>query len=51
MQEMVQDVRELCQCIIQALDEFDQLVINAAISQWQAHLGACVEAKGGNFEH
>ena len=32
-------------------EEFDQVVIDAAISQWRARLGACVEAEGGHFEH
>ena len=32
-------------------DEFDQVVIDAAISQWRARLAACVEAEGGHFEH
>ena len=45
------DVGELRQRIIQAWDEFDQAVIDSAISQWRARLCACVEAKGGNFEH
>ena len=47
----VWDVGEMRQCIIQAWDEFDQLVINTAISQWRARFDACVEAKGGHFEH
>ena len=47
----VRDVGELRQRIIQAWDEFDQAVIDSAISQWRARLCACVEAKGGNFEH
>jgi hypothetical protein len=47
----VRDVGELRQRIIQAWDEFDQVVIDAAISQWRARLGACVEAEGGHFEH
>ena len=29
----------------------DQVVIDVAISQWRARLGACVEAEGGHFEH
>ena len=47
----VRDVGELQrQRIIQAWDEFDQAVIDSAISQWRARLCACVEAKGGNFD-
>lgn len=40
----VWDFGELHQCIIQAWDEFDQLVIDAAISQWRVRLGASAEA-------
>jgi hypothetical protein len=47
----VRDVGELRQRIIQAWDEFDQVVIDAAISQWRARLRACIEAEGGHFEH
>ena len=47
----VRDVGELRQRITQAWDEFDQVVIDAAISQWRARLRACVEAEGGHFEH
>ena len=45
----VRDVGELRQRIIQAWDEFDQVVMDAAIGQWRARLSACVEAKGGTF--
>jgi menaquinone-dependent protoporphyrinogen IX oxidase len=44
------DVGELRQCIIQAWDEFDHVVIDAAISQWRARRSAGVEAEGGYFE-
>jgi len=47
----VHNVGELHRRITQAWDEFDQTVINAAISQWRPHLTACVEAEGGHFEH
>jgi len=32
-------------------DELDQRIIDKAIKQWCIHLRACVEAKGGHFEH
>ena len=47
----VRDVGVLRQRIMQAWHELDQRVIDAAISQWRARLGACVEAEGGHFEH
>ena len=47
----VRDVGVLRQRIMQAWDELDQRVIDAAISQWHASLGACVDAEGGQFEH
>jgi len=32
-------------------DELDQRIIDKAIKQWRTRLRACVEAKGGHFEH
>ena len=36
---------------VTACEEFDQLVIDAAIGQWRARLEACVEPECGHFEH
>lgn len=36
---------------MRAWEEFDQLVIDAAIGKWRTRLEACVEAEGGHFEH
>jgi hypothetical protein len=47
----VLNVEELHQHIIYAWDEFDKVVIDAAIGQWRARLSACVETEGGHFEH
>jgi len=47
----VNDVDELCQHIQTVWDELDQRIIDKAIKQWRTHLRACVEAKGGHFEH
>ena len=47
----IKDIEELRERIVNAWDEFDQLVIDAAIGQWLARLEACVEANGGHFEH
>jgi len=46
----VSDVDELRQHIQTIWDELDQH-IDKAIKQWRTHLRACVEAKGGHFEH
>ena len=48
-QTKVRDVGELGQRIIQAWNEFDQAVIDSAISQWRARLCACFEVEGGHF--
>jgi len=32
-------------------DELDQRIIDKAIKQWRTRLTACIEAKGGRFEH
>ena len=47
----IHDVGQLRQRIIQAWEEFDQAVIDAAIAQWRARLIACVEAEGERFEY
>jgi len=47
----VNDVDELRQRIQTVWDELDQRIIDKAIKQWRTHLRACVEAKGGHFEH
>ena len=47
----IRDIEELRARIVNAWDEFDQLVIAAAIGLWRARLEACVEAEGGHFEH
>ena len=47
----IRDVGQLRQRIIQAWEEFDQAVIDAAIAQWRARLIACVEAEGEHFEY
>jgi len=47
----IRNIEELRVRIVNAWDEFDQLVIDAAIGQWRPRLEACVEANGGHFEH
>jgi len=44
------------QCNVILMSEFvyirvDQRIIDKAIKQWRTRLRACVEAKGGHFEH
>ena len=34
-----------------AWEEFDQLVIDAAIGKWRKRLEACAAAEGRDFEH
>jgi len=47
----VNDVDELHQRIQTVRDELDQCIIDKAIKQWRTRLRACIEAKGGHFEH
>jgi len=47
----VNNVDELRQRIQIVCDELDQRIIVKVIKQWRTHLRACVEAKGGHFEH
>ena len=56
MQEKVyktkaRNIEELRERIVNAWNELDQLVVDAAVSQWRIRLEACVEANGGHFEH
>ena len=47
----IRDIEELRERIINAWEEFDQLVIDAAIGKWRTRLEACVKAEGGHLEH
>jgi len=47
----VNNFDELRQRIQTVWDELDQLIIVKTIKQWRTRLRACVEAKGGHFEH
>jgi hypothetical protein len=56
MQEIVHEKRyamsENCVSVkVQAWDEFDEVEIDSAISQWRARHCACAIAEGGHFEH
>ena len=37
--------------LISARRELDYSVVNHAIDEWRSRLSACVDAKGGHFEH
>jgi len=47
----VNDVDELHQRIQTVWAELDKHIIDKAIKQWRTRLRACVEIKGGHFEH
>jgi len=47
----IKDVNEVHSCILTALVELDQRVIDTAVRQWRTCLCACVKAKGRHFEH
>ena len=50
-EKRINDVNELCQCLLSVWHSIKQNVIDEAIDQWRARLIACVQAKGGHFEH
>ena len=50
-EKRVNDVNELCQCLLSVWHSIKQNVIDEAIDQWRARLIACVQAKEGHFEH
>jgi len=47
----IANVDEPCDRIVNAWEELDQRVIEAAVRQWRARLRACVSARGRHFEH
>jgi len=47
----VNDVDELRQRIQIVRDELGRHITDKEIKQWRTHLRACIEAKGGHFEH
>ena len=50
-QTPIRDITELRQRLIDTWASIDQRVIDGAIGQWRERLRACVQAKGGHFEH
>ena len=47
----IEDLNDLRREIVRAWDEISQRFVNAAIDQWCHRLRACVDARGGHFEH
>ena len=47
----IADVDELKTRLIDELAQFDQSIVDAAISQWRHRLSACVRVHGAHFEH
>lgn len=47
----IEDLNDLRREIVRAWDEISQRFVNAAIDQWCDRLRACVDARGGHFEH
>jgi len=47
----ITDVDELKTRLIDEWAQFDQSIIDAAISQWRRRLSACVRERGAHFEH
>jgi len=50
-EKRVNDVDELCQRLLSVWHSIGQKVKDEVIDQWRAQLTACVQAKGGHFEH
>ena len=48
-EKCVNDVNELCQCLLSVWHSNGQNIIDEAIDQWCARLTACVRAKKGHF--
>jgi len=47
----IADVNELKTRLIDEWAQFEQLIVNAVISQWRCHLNACVRVRWAHFEH
>jgi len=45
------NIDELKTRLVNEWAQFDQSIIDAAISQWRRRLSACVRARGAHFEH
>jgi len=47
----ITDVDELKTRLIDEWAQFDQSIVDAAVSQWRRRLSACVPVRGAHFEH
>jgi len=45
------NIDELKTLLVNEWAQFDQSIIDAAISQWRRRLSACVPARGAHFKH
>jgi len=45
------NIDKLKTCLVNEWAQFDQTIIDAAISQWRRRLSACVRAHGAHFKH
>ena len=50
-QTKLHSVDELKQRLVEVWAGLDQNLIDSAIDEWRPRLAACVQAKGGHFEH
>jgi len=51
VQNCQMNIDELKTRLVNEWAQFDQSIIDAAISQWRRRLSACVRARGAHFEH
>jgi inhibitor of nuclear factor kappa-B kinase subunit alpha len=50
-QTPITSVEQLRERLLEEWSRFDQRIIDSAVKQWRQRLEACVQAKGGHFEH
>ena len=50
-QTPIRDISELRQRLIDTWSGMQQSIIDEAVEEWRKRLKACVQAKGGHFEH
>ena len=50
-QSWLHDIDELKQRLQQVWRDVDQSITDNAVDEWRKRLRACVQAKGGHFEH
>jgi len=50
-QSWLHDIDELKQRLQQVWRDVDQSITDNAVDEWRKRLRACVQAKGGHFDH